>query len=385
MKHRALVLSLLSAAVLGWQACEPDEEEPCPTDTGGGTSTLDTTTYDFAVPGNLPPMTQPSNNIASEEGVVLGRFLFYEERLSGNNTQSCATCHVQSLSFTDNGTQFSTGIDGIQGNRNAMALVNLAWTSGLFWDGRVTNLEAQAHDPVVNPIEMHETWPNVEAKLQADPAYVALFDAAFGAGNVDSTHAAMAIAQFVRSMVSGNSKYDRVRRGEDAFTVEESLGFELFQKEGGPVGVPIPLAGGGFVIGQGGADCFHCHSIAGDLMTDNQYHNNGLDAVFADPGRMGVTGDPFDEGKFKTPTLRNVMVTAPYMHDGRFATIDEVIDHYNEGGVCSSTIDPFMKFCDPDQTLELTVDKRAQLIAFLNTLTDPSFLTDPKFFDPGPP
>lgn len=387
MRRHALILMLAAAAATWQQACKPDEEEPQPPGNGGGngSGSLDTTTYDFNIPSNLPPISQPADNVASEEGVALGRHLFYEERLSGDNTQSCATCHVQSLSFTDNGTQFSTGIDGVQGDRNAMAIINLAWSNAFFWDGRSPTLEAQAHEPVVNPIEMHETWPNAVAKLQADPAYVALFEAAFGAGTVDSVHATKAIAQFVRSMVSGNSKYDRVRRGEDAFTTDEALGFELYQKEGGPVGVPIALPGGGFVIGQGGADCFHCHSLAGDLLTDGQYHNNGLDDVFADPGRMAVTGDPFDEGKFKTPTLRNVMVTAPYMHDGRFATIDEVLDHYNEGGLCSPTIDPFMKFCDPDLTLELTPTKRAQLIAFLNTLTDPTFLTDPRFFDPGPP
>ena len=373
---------LLSSACLAlfMVACHPDDEEP-PTG-GGGTGP---TEYDMGVPTNLPPMTQPADNIATVEGVALGRYLFYEERLSGDNTQACGTCHAQIFSFTDNGNQFSQGIDGALGDRNSMALVNLGWGTSFFWDGREPTLEAQAHDPVVNPIEMHETWPNVAAKLQADPAYPPLFAAAFGTTTIDSTLVTKALAQFVRTMISGNSKYDRVYRGEDAFTVDEAVGFELFQKEGGPVGIPIPLPGGGVVIGQGGADCFHCHTAGGNLFTDGQFHNNGLDSEFTDLGRYLVTGNPADSARFKTPTLRNIMLTAPYMHDGRFATMDEVLDHYNDGGHYSSTIDPFMKFTDPDQTLELTPTKRAQLIAFLNTLTDTEFASDPKFSDPGPP
>lgn len=373
------LIAILTLA-LALAACKPEDPEP-PANGGGGT----TTPYDMQIPPNLPPMTQPADNQATEEGVALGRYLFFDERLSGNNTQACANCHVQAFAFTDDGLQFSVGIDGLAGDRNAMAVINMGWGTSFFWDGRAATLEQQALGPVVNPIEMHETWPNAAAKIAADPAYPPLFAAAFGDASVDSIRITKAIAQFMRTLVSGNSKYDRVQRGEDAFTVDEAVGFELFQKEGGPVGVPIPMPGGGFVIGQGGADCFHCHQPAGGLFTDGQFHNNGLDSVFTDLGRYVVTGNPFDSAKFKTPTLRNIMLTAPYMHDGRFATIEEVLDHYNEGGHHSSTVDPFMKFTDPDQTLELTPEKRAQLIAFLNTLTDPGFVSDPRFMDPGPP
>lgn len=369
--------SIVACMALGAVACKPDEpEEP------GGSGP---TEYDLQVPSNLPPVSQPPDNIATVEGVALGRYLFYEERLSGDNTQSCATCHAQGFGFTDNGNVFSTGIDGSVGTRNSMALINLAWGTAFFWDGRRATLEEQTHDPVVNPIEMKESWQVAVAELQADPAYLPLFQAAFGTATIDSTMVTKALAQFVRTMISGNSKFDRVQRFEDAFTVDEAVGFELFQKEGGPTGVPIPLPGGGSVIGQGGADCFHCHTTGGSLFTDGQFHNNGLDSEFTDLGRYLVTGNPYDSAKFKTPTLRNIMLTAPYMHDGRFATIDEVLDHYNDGGHASSTIDPFMKFTDPEQTLELTPVKRAQLIAFLNTLTDTDFATDPKFSDPGPP
>jgi cytochrome c peroxidase len=199
-------------------------------------------------------------------------------------------------------------------------------------------------------------------------------------------HAAKALAQFLRTMISGNSKYDKVRRGEDAFNVMEAEGYTLFKAEGGPEGEQIFLPGGGFVVGQGGADCFHCHSDAAGLFTDEQFHNNGLDVdPFSDPGLGGITGDPSDLGKFKTPTLRNIALSGPYMHDGRFATIGEVIAHYNDGGHFSSTVDPFMKFTDEDATLGLTGEKVAQLWAFLSTLTDHDFVNNPAFADPGTP
>ncbi|MBL7965064.1 MAG: cytochrome-c peroxidase [Flavobacteriales bacterium] len=360
-------------------ACQPETVEPEPPGTSGPTP------YDLQLPANLPPMSIPMDNPLTVEGVALGRFLFFEERLSGNNTMSCATCHGQLFGFTDNGHAVSTGIDGIAGDRNSMPLFNLGWSSTFFWDGRSPTLEKQILEPVPNPIEMHETWPNAVAKLAADPAYPPLFRAAFGSSVVDSVRVAKAMAQFIRTMVSANSKFDRVLRGQDAFTLEEQMGFELFNKEGGPPGVPIPMPGGGFILGQGGGDCFHCHPSAGGLFTDFQFRNNGLDATFTDLGRGGVTGDPQDMGKFKTPSLRNIAVTQPYMHDGRFATLEDVIEHYNSGGVSSPTVDPFMKFTDPGQTLELTPEKKQQILAFLNTLTDLDFLNDPRFSDPGAP
>jgi cytochrome c peroxidase len=238
---------------------------------------------------------------------------------------------------------------------------------------------------VINPIEMKETWPNVVAKLQADAVYPTLFNRAFGTSVIDSVKAGKALAQFVRTMVSADSKFDKVQRGEAAFTTDEAEGFFLFQAEGGPAGQVIYLPGGGQVVGQGGADCFHCHTLAAGLFTDEQFHNNGLDSIFTDLGRGAVTGDAFEMGKFKTPTLRNIALSAPYMHDGRFATLEQVIDHYNEGGHPSATIDPFMKFSDPDNTLGLTPLKKQQLLAFLNTLTDLDFVNEPAFQNPGPP
>ncbi|MBL8002427.1 MAG: cytochrome-c peroxidase [Flavobacteriales bacterium] len=373
----------LIAAIVPLLASGCKDDEPANPSGGGGASTP--TPYTLQIPANFPPMNVPANNPMTVEGVELGRFLFYDKRLSLDSSQSCASCHAQAFAFTDNGNAVSTGVDGSVGTRSSMALVNLGWGTSFFWDGRSPTLEDQVLHPVINPIEMKETWPHVVQKLQADPAYPTLFQRAFGSSVIDSVNCAKALAQFLRTMISGNSKYDKVQRGEASFTPDEAEGFFLFQAEGGPAGQVIYLPGGGQVVGQGGADCFHCHTNAAGLFTDEQFHNNGLDATFTDLGRGEVTGDPFDMGRFKTPTLRNVAVSGPFMHDGRFATLEEVIDHYDDGGQPSATVDPFMKFTDPDNTMGLTPQKKQQLLAFLNTLTDWDFLNDPDFQDPGPP
>ena len=361
-------------------SCKEDDPEVVPDSPSVGTP------YTLQIPGNLPPMSVPANNPMTVEGVALGRFLFYEERLSGDNTMSCGTCHSPSLAFTD-GNAVSEGIDGVAGTRSAMALINLGYANSFFWDGRAGTLEEQILMPVRDPIEMHESWMNAMAELQAHPAYPGLFNAAFGTYTIDSTLAAKAIAQFIRTLISGNSKYDRVVRGEDVFTPNESEGLFLFRAEGGAEGMQIQIPGmDSTVTGQGGADCFHCHTDGAGLFTDEQFHNNAVQQVpYTDPGRAAITNDPFDMGRFKTPTLRNIMLTAPYMHDGRFATIDEVLDHYNDGGHPGPTVDPFMKFTDPELSLELTAQKRIQVKAFLNALTDMDFVNNPAFADPGEP
>lgn len=365
-KHHFALLVMAMMVLMA--ACKPDKEEDDP-DTG-----FQTTPYTLAIPPNFPPMTIPADNPMTEEGVRLGRFLFYEERLSGNNAMSCASCHAPQFAFTDHGTRFSVGIDGIAGTRNSMAMQNLGWEQRFFWDGRAMSLEEQILEPVENPIEMHETWPNAIAKLQSDPGYVALFQDAFGA-SADKFKAAKAMAQFLRTMISGNSRFDQFQRGEIQPTPEEALGIQLTQQEGG---FPPEVPGG-----QGGADCFHCHPHGGARFTDGIMRNNGLDAEFTDLGLGGVTGLPEDMGVFKVPTLRNVALTAPYMHDGRFNTLEEVIEHYNSGGHPSPTISVFMKYTTGG--LQLTPEKKAQLLAFLNMLTDMEFVNNPAFQDPGTP
>lgn len=376
--------TLLTVGALVGLAASCGRDEPGPP--GAGTpSPGSPTPYELASPAHFPPMNIPADNPLTVEGVELGRFLFFEKRLSGDNSMSCGSCHAPALAFSD-GLAVSTGIQGIAGRRSAMPLMNLGWASHFFWDGRASTLELQALEPVPDPIEMHQDWPGAVAKLQADAAYPPLFARAFGTQRITPTLVTRAMAQFMRTLVSADSKYDRFVRGEEVLTADEAAGLQLLQLEGGPNGTRIPLAGGGFVVGQGGADCFHCHAIGGHLFTDDQFRNNGLDPdPFPDNGRGEVTNSVYDHGKFKTPTLRNIMLTAPYMHDGRFATIEEVIEHYNEGGHPSSTVDAFMKFTDPELTLELSETKKRQLIAFLHTLTDETFVNDPRHTDPGPP
>jgi len=245
-----------------------------------------------------------------------------------------------------------------------MPLINLAWnfSDRFAWDGKELGLERQALEPVINPIEMHSDWSNVVAKLEQDPEYPILFSRAFGTSSIDSVLVAKAIAQFERILISGNSKFDQYLLGNATLSLQELNGFAVFMDE------------------EKG-DCFHCHgSDNNPLWTDNKFHNNGLDANFNDFGLGTVTGDPNDNGKFRSPTLRNLTFTAPYMHDGRFATLEEVINHYSEGLQFSPTIDPLMKKVSQGG-VQLSVEEKIDLKAFLLTLTDLEFINNPDFRD----
>ena len=303
----------------------------------------------------------PADNPLTQEGVALGKKLFFDKILSGNNTQSCASCHQQLKSFTDE-TRFSKGIDGNLGFRNSMPLFNLAWNfdERFFWDGSALSLERQVFKPVRNPIEMHENWQNVEDKLNNHPEYPTLFKQAFGVSKIDSVLVTKAIAQFERTLISGNSKFDKYLRGEVQLSSEELNGFNVFMDETK-------------------GDCFHCHgSNNNPLWTDNIFHNNGLDATFTDLGLGKITGDFNDNGKFKSPSLRNLAFTAPYMHDGRFATLEEVINHYSEGLKTSSTIDPLMKKVNQGG-VHLLAQEKTDLKAFLLSLSDYDFINNLAF------
>jgi len=312
----------------------------------------------------INPPYIPSDNPLTVEGIALGRKLFYDPILSADNTQACATCHAAEFSFSES-TQFSTGIDGIQGDRNAMPLFNMAWnwSNKFFWDGRANGVETQAFGPVVNPIEMHNTWPNAVASLQNHAEYPDLFNSAFGTSTIDSTLVSKAISQFERTLISANSKFDQYLLGQVSLTPAEANGFDIFMTETK-------------------GDCFHCHgSTLNPLWTDNEFHNNGLDATFTDNGLGDVTGDPNDNGKFRTPSLRNLAYSAPYMHDGRFATLDEVINHYSEGLVHSPTIDPLLKYIGQGG-VQLSPSDKADLKAFLLSLSDDDFINNPDFQEP---
>lgn len=303
----------------------------------------------------------PFNNPQTEEGVALGKKLFFDTILSADNTQSCASCHAPANAFTDS-AQFSVGVDGISGNRNSMPLFNLAFNydEKFFWDGRVFSIEQQALQPVENPIEMHNTWENVVDALQNDSQYPALFSKAFGTSEIRSELVTRAIAQFERTLISGNSEFDQYLLGNATLTTEELNGFNVFMDETK-------------------GDCFHCHgSNNNPLWTDNKFHNNALDATFTDLGLGEVSGDPNDNGKFKTPSLRNLEFTAPYMHDGRFNTLDEVINHYSEGLQNSATVDPLMKKVN-EGGVQLSIQEKADLKAFLLTLSDYEFINNSDF------
>ena len=298
----------------------------------------------------------PSDNPQTQEGIALGKKLFFDPILSGNNTQACADCHAPENAFSDT-SRFSDGIDGSLGKRNSMPLFNLAWNydEKFFWDGNAFSLEQQAFIPVTDPLEMKSTWPEVEQKLQQHPEYPLLFEQAFSTSKIDSTLVVKAIAQFERTLISANSKFDKFLLGKIELSPEELNGFNVFMDEAK-------------------GDCFHCHgSDKNPLWTDNAFHNNGLDEIFKDLGLGAITGDPADNGKFKSPSLRNLVFTAPYMHDGRFNTLEEVIDHYSEGLKNSSTIDPLMKKV-AQGGVQLSAKDKSDLKAFLMTLTDYEFI-----------
>lgn len=339
--------------------CGDDPVVPPTPDIDWDTVVYNPSPYTINVPDYFPTLPQPSGNTTTVEGVALGRMLFYDPILSGDSTQACASCHALPYGMSDNGKQFSTGIDQIAGNRNAMALFNLAYNTRFFWDGAETSLEAQALKPVTNPIEMHEEWDDAVDKLMNNTHYKWRFYKAFGVKTITPAEVTKAIAQFERSIVTANSKYDRaIQPGSGVFLSDlEAEGYELFRTEG--------------------ADCFHCHSLSAHLFGDNELRNNGLNEAqnpndFPDKGLGGVTNNPNDMGKFKTPSLRNIELTAPYMHDGRFATLEEVVDHYSHGVKPSPTLDNIMatKF---GTGKNFTPEQKQALIAFLKTLTDQDF------------
>jgi cytochrome c peroxidase len=378
------VALVLSVSIL---ACKKD-------DPNGGTNTAcdltgtpyNPTPYTIKKPAHFPEIPIPANNPMTVEGVELGRRLFYDPILSADSTQSCSSCHLPQGNFTDN-LAVSTGIDGIAGRRSAMALINIAYaTNGLFWDGRSFSLEDQALRPVEDPIEMHNTWANAMADLRNHPEYPALFRKAFGIRSCEEMtkeHAARAMAQFERILISsGESKFDRYLAG-DAFALddEELDGKFMFFDEGLSNGLQLP-----------DGECFHCHG--GLTLTGNQYFNNGIDSVgnlseFVDRGRGEVTNNPWDNGKFRAPTLRNIAISAPYMHDGRFQTLDEALDHYIAGGKPGPNKDPFIHplgFPSQNGTMVIytgfTPYHKQALLKFLHTLTDTTFVNNPDIQNP---
>jgi cytochrome c peroxidase len=314
--------------------------------------------YRFNMSAMFPIPSLPRDNPLIEERVSLGEKLFNEKALSRDGSISCASCHQNPAAFSDS-RQFSLGVRNQAGTRQAMPLFNMAWKSSFFWDGRAPSLRAQALVPLQDHVEMDQTLEGAVSNLNARVEYPVLFEKAFGSREISPEKIGLAIEQFVLTLTSFDSKFDRVLRGQEKFTEQEQRGFELFMTEYEPR------------TEHYGADCFHCHG--GPLFSDHQFHNNGLDAKFdADPGRYKFTRIESDRGKFSTPSLRNVALTAPYMHDGRFKTLEEVVEHYSTGVKRSPTLDPNIAK-HPDGGIHFSAADKQALVAFLKTLTDPKF------------
>ena len=362
-KNKYIPILLSVSFVLLYSNCKKDPEVPNEAEV-----VYDATLYDFNA-GRFP-MPDFNNNPPTKEGVALGRMLFYEKMLSKDGTQACASCHLQSHGFTDT-ARFSIGVEGKQGGRQAMSVFNTAWhTNEFFWDGRAHLLRDQSLMPIQDPLEMNETLENVVAKLSESKTYQDQFFRAFNSEEVTSEKMSLALEQFMNTIVSNQSKYDKYLAGEVSLTASEERGRELFFLEFNE-----------FLPDQSGADCAHCHG--GFNFSNRLYSNNGLDAEgnFADYGREKATKKISDRAKFKIPSLRNIELTAPYMHDGRFNTLEEVIDHYNSNVKESSTLDPALR-PTISTGLRLTEQDKKDLVAFLKTLTDPTLATDERYSSP---
>ena len=321
------------------------------------------------VPPAFAAILYPDANPSTAAGSALGERLFFEPLLSADETVSCATCHRPALAFSD-GRALSVGVGGLIGTRNTPGLTNIGYFhQPLFWDGRADNLETQALHPIGTAHEMGGNWPAVIARLRNTPSYVRNFKQAFGTDEIDSTLVGRALAQYQRTLISTDSKYDQVQRGAATYTEAEALGYAIFFDFGDdPQG---PYAG----LPKG--ECAHCHTPP--HFTNQRYENNGLDeatalTAFRDRGRGAITGQVYDNGRFRTPGLRNVALTGPYMHDGRLATLEEVVDHYNSGGQYAENRSANIRPLGLDDT------QKAALVAFLHTLTDTSFV-----YGAGPP
>lgn len=318
--------------------------------------------------GQFPTPSIAADNPLTIEGVKLGRMLFYDKKLSGDGTQACASCHLQAYAFTDP-AQFSSGIRGVKGKRNAMSIFNMAWNNnGFFWDGQSTLLRHQSLLPILDELEMDETLENVVAKLSEHESYKNQFIRAFGSEDITPEKMGLALEQFMNSITSTNARYDDFLQDSTVFTASEKRGLKLFNTEYNP-----------FFPELSGADCQHCHS--GFNFENDRYMNNGLDEAFDDFGRGAVTGKTADNGKFKVTSLRNIALTAPYMHDGRFSTLEEVVEHYNSGLKASATLDPALNQTRATGLMLTTQDKK-DLVAFLKTLTDKDLITNPNYSDP---
>lgn len=363
-----LVWIFFSGMILS--SCKSDNQTPDP-ETGIPNP------VNWKKPSHFPdPVYDMSKNPLTAEGVELGRFLFYDGILSRTNDIGCGTCHQQSAAFTHHGHELSHGVDDQLGSRNAPAVQNLAWSTSFFWDGGVHDLDFVPPSPIQSKVEMGETVSNVMMKLRNTPVkgaavpvnYPKMFKAAFGTEEINTERMMKALSQFMLSMVSATSRYDYYVLGDaSAITAQEKEGLVLFKQK-----------------------CGSCH--AGELFTDFSFRNNGITPnKINDQGRYAITLNEEDRMKFKVPSLRNVGLTAPYMHDGRYHALSEVLDHYandqNSSKIdsiyVSPTLDPVFTAAGQKRGIRLTAQEKLSIIAFLKTLNDEQFISDKRFADPG--
>jgi cytochrome c peroxidase len=309
---------------------------------------------EFQIPEHFPePWYQFGKNTLSKEGIELGRKLFYDPLLSENGMISCGSCHHQEAGFSDPGVALSIGTQGKPGFRNSTALANMAWMPTFMADGGINHIEIMPLAPLTDSLEMNEELSVIINKLNKHQEYPDLFEAAFDDDSITDQQMFWALAQFMSTMISASSKYDQVYQGLENFEPAEKRGYELFK-----------------------ANCASCHKEP--LLTDFSFRNNGLDSISADPGRSRITLKEEDRGKFKVPGLRNIELSPPYMHDGRFSSLREVIDHYNEGLANPANLDPAF-----EQPMNMSEQEKQDLLAFLKTLTDYEYITKTSLSDPN--
>ncbi|MTI39934.1 cytochrome-c peroxidase [Fulvivirga lutimaris] len=321
----------------------------------------------FIFPVEFGDPNHPVHNITTQSGATLGRMLFYDKTLSRNDSVSCSSCHKQQFAFADN-DKFSIGIRNQKTQFNSPSLVNLAYAGPLNWDGKNESLEIQALSPITNIHEMDQRLAVMIEKLESNDEYSTLFYNAFGDFEITVERVSLALSQFQRSIISNKSKFDQYLVGNDNLTDGELDGFLLFQEIG----------------------CSSCHAgvlFSGSAINYDGFANNGLDPEkYLRQGLMGITNSTLDKGKFKIQTLRNIDITGPYMHDGRFATLEEVIDHYSKGIKISASLDSRLKdsiiFKDEKYGFHFSDEEKANLLKFLNTLTDHDLITNPRYSDP---
>jgi cytochrome c peroxidase len=343
--HIATLLCLFACTLLLGEACRKSD-----------TAATGPTPMQWIKPEGFPePLPLFRDNPLTKEGFELGRTLFHDGNLAKDGKTSCASCHQPFAAFATFDHAFSHGVDDKFTTRNAPGLFNLAWYPQLHWDGGINHLEVQPLSPITAPNEMGETIEGLVRKLNADPKYRELFRKAFGESEVTSQRMLKALAQFMGSILSTDSKYDRVMKGRASFTLAEETGYAVFK-----------------------AKCASCHREP--LFTDHSFRNTGMpvNPQLKDLGRMAVTRQSADSAKFKVPSLRNVMLTFPYGHDGRFVSVGAVIDHYRSSVMRGPTLDPSLR-----NGISISNNERADLIQFLTTLTDTTFTKDPRFGPPG--